>query len=129
MKATTRMIFPSFLLALFAFTGVTEEKNPCLKMHEGTFTYKTGEGKATVVIKGNEHMEYHQNKKYYIKSTIKWVSDCEYETTLLEATLPDFPYKPGESLFVTITKVKGKNFYYACMINGTKYEGVFTKVK
>ena len=129
MKTTIQLIFCLLLLAVYSFTANTEEKNPCMIMHEGKFKYKSGTGTAIVTIKGDEHMEYHNKGKYYIKSKIKWVSDCEYETTLIEATLPDFPFKPGESLFVTLTKVKGKKIYYTSNINGTKFNGMFTKVK
>jgi hypothetical protein len=38
-----------------------------------------------------------EQKKYYIKSKIEWLSDCESTITnfIQESTLPKFPFKDG----------------------------------
>jgi len=49
-----------------------------------------------VNIKGKKHIEYHSNRKYYIKSKLRWVSDCEYNMIIKKVTIPDFPYGKGD---------------------------------
>lgn len=59
---------------------------------------------AYVVIKNNKHIEYLESGKYYIKSDLDWISDCEYNAKMTEITLPDFPFKPGEIMNVKFEK-------------------------
>lgn len=56
------------------------------------------------MIKGKNHIEYHDNGKYIIKSKLDWVSDCEYNMTMTKITIPDFPYAIGEVMNVKVNK-------------------------
>ena len=69
---------------------------PLLK--ETTFTYKYKGDDVLVVFRENEHIEYFNNKRYYIKSTIEWTADNECFMTLQESNLPRFPFKSGVKL-------------------------------
>ena len=124
---TTLLVFSIFLFA--SFTSPQRLGLDCTAFHEGRFTYPSDKGMVKVTINGEKHMEYHQKGKYYIESTIKWVSSCEYTATLIKATLPDFPYNPGSALNVKIEKIEGKKAFYSCAINGDRFTGVLTKVK
>ncbi|MFN6944587.1 MAG: hypothetical protein ACK4ND_06545 [Cytophagaceae bacterium] len=115
-------------LALFSgFTPATEQTKDCSLMHKGIFTYGDEKNPIKVTIKGENHTEYHG--KYRIKSTIKWINECEYEATLVEATIPDFPFKPGEVMNVKITKVEDKDIFYTSVVNGESWSGKFKKIK
>jgi len=92
-----------------AFSNVNTGKGDCTILHEGTFTYGEGKDLVKVVIDGKDHTEYHDNGKYVIKSELVWVNDCEYNMTMTEVTIPNFPYGSGDVMNVKINKVKGIN--------------------
>lgn len=81
------------------------------------------------VIEGNKHTEYLENGKYYIQSSLKWNSDCSYTTVLKKSTLPDFPYKPGDTMTVTFTKSEDGVIYFAAELKGEKMEGRIKKAE
>lgn len=73
-----------------------------------------------VVIKDNKHVEYLENGKYYIKSDLDWINECEYNATMIEITLPNFPYKVGEVMNVKFQKIKNGKVYGIAMVRGQK---------
>ena len=95
-------------IVLFITFGFTNANKGCEIMHQGEFTYGSGNDLVQVEINGEDHIEYHEGKKYYIKSKIKWVNDCEYNMTMTEITIPNFPFKPGDVMNVVIDKIKKK---------------------
>lgn len=105
-----------------------EPSSYCDLLKEGSFTYGPARDSIKVVIKGNKHTETHNNGKYTIESTLEWVNDCEYNTTLLSADLPDFPFKAGAVMNVKVIKVKGREIYYTSTVNGQSWPGKFTKL-
>lgn len=117
------------LLSVTGFSFHPLRDLTCMDFHEGSFTYQSNEGKVAVEIKGNQHTERHHKGKYIIESTIEWVSACEYNTTLIKATLPGFPFKPGTTMNVKIHKIEGKKCQYKCSINGDSFGGEMVKVK
>ena len=96
-------------------------------MREGTFYYGAGNEEVEVLIKGDDHTEYHQGGKYIIKSEMKWLNDCEYNMTMTEITIPKFPYKPGDVMNVKINKVKGNEIFYTATVKTVSWKGKFTK--
>jgi len=80
---------------------------------------------AYVVIKNNHQTEYHENGKYFIKSTIKWFNEREYYMTMTEITLPDFPYSPGEKMKVKFDKIEKDTIYCTTIVRGNIYKGSF----
>jgi hypothetical protein len=101
----------------------------CSVLKNNSFTYKLSKDDVLVEFKENKHVEYHQDKKYYIKSNVEWVSDCEYYLVIQDVTLPDFPFKLGSKLHIVITKVKGRKIYYKSSMGGRTWEGKMTKSK
>ena len=61
---------------------------------------------AYVVIKDKKHIEYLEGGKYFIKSDLDWISECEYNAKMTEITLPDFPFKAGEVMNVKFEKIE-----------------------
>lgn len=113
---------------LFAFSSPLASKKSCSILHSGTFTYKADGDVVKIKVEGENHTEYHQGGKYVIESSLDWVSDCEYNATLKNTTLPNFPFKPGEVMNVKIDKVKGKNIYITAKIRGKSYPNILTKI-
>jgi len=127
MKIITRIFsFLSLVIALAGFQKVSAQQN-CSILHEGKFKYATGKDKVIVEIKGNDQKELHENGKYFIKSKIEWVNDCEYNMTMTEITVPDFPFGPGDVMNVKINKVVGKDIFFTATVKGQSREGKITK--
>jgi len=101
----------------------------CSVLKQGKFRYlDIDDTTACFVIDKEDHTEYHYNGRYYIKSRLKWINDCRYEMTMIRNTIPDFPFKPGDVMTVTINKVEDKIIYYTSEVNGIKWEGRLLKV-
>tara|TARA_R110002049_G_scaffold4842_10_gene34240 strand:- start:3794 stop:4273 length:480 start_codon:yes stop_codon:yes gene_type:complete len=92
-------------------------------LYNQNFTYKYKGEEVLVSFKENEHVEYYSNKEHYIKSTVIWLNKNECLITLTESTLPNFPFKPGNSLKMKITEIKGKYVYYESTLGGRTWEG------
>lgn len=112
----------------FSFTGSDSDKLDCTMLHSGTFTYTDNDSdEVIVVIEGENHTEYHKNRKYVVESKIKWVNDCEYNATLAKATLPDFPFKKGTVMNVKVESIEGNFITYTGTVKGTTYKGTLRK--
>jgi hypothetical protein len=97
-------------------------------MKNGSFKYLDAEDStAYFEIENENHIEYHQGGKYYIKSRLKWITDCQYEMKMLENTIPDFPFKPGEKMIVTIINIEGEIIYYTSEVRNMKWKGRLIK--
>jgi hypothetical protein len=99
----------------------------CGILKDGTFTYRNSKKEVLVIFKDKKHVEYHDNKKYFIKSNIEWVSDCEYYLIIQESSLPNFPFKMGTKLHIVVNKVRGEKVYYTSSLGGRSWEGRLTK--
>lgn len=121
----------SFLLLLFFGMGflMSFSAQDCTTLKNNNFVYKNGGKEILVVFGEDDYVEYHNKKKHYIKSDIEWVSDCEYNLIIKEATLPDFPFKNGTVMNIKIDRVKGKKVYYTATLGGRSWEWKMTKVK
>ena len=114
--------------SVMSFTRFKPQDNDCKIMHKGTFVYGNEKSKVRVEINGKNHIEYHDGGKYIIKSKLDWVSDCEYNMTMSEVTIPNFPYNVGDVMNVKINKVEGNEIFYTSTVHGESWEGKFTKV-
>lgn len=94
---------------------------PVLSNNEYTYTYNNNE--VSVHFKDDEHIEYFDNKKYYIKSKTQWVTSDECYMILQESNLPNFPFKKGTKLYMKILKEKNGKLYYETTIGGKTWSG------
>ena len=117
-------LFTSFM----SLTGFASKGSNCKILHKGTFEYGNDKFKVRVEINGNNHTEYHDGGKYIIRSTIEWISDCEYNMTMTEITIPNFPYKVGDVMNVKVNRVKGKEIFYTSTVQGKSWEAKLTKI-
>ena|SRR5688572_5478815 len=128
MKKISSLLFAFTIFICISFQRPLND-NSCKIMRNGTFVYGNPSSEVKVVIKGDKHIEYHHEGKYIIKSRIKWLNDCEYNMTMTEITIPQFPYTVGDIMNVKITRVEGNNIFYTSTVKGNSWEGQFTKVK
>ncbi len=117
------LIFLSFTM-LMSF-----KKDDCSVLKNNQFTYRNAKKDVFVIFKENKHVEYHNDRKHYIKSDIQWISECEYYLIIKETTLPNFPFKMGTKLHIVISKVRGNKVYYKSSLAGRSWEGRLTKIK
>ena len=114
----------------FVFAQDSTGKESCSILKEGTFKYLDIEDTTAYFdLNKGYHTEYHRDGKYYIKSKIKWINHCQYEMKMISNTIPDFPFKPGSVMIVTINKIDGDIIYYTSEVNGDKWEGRLVKLK
>ncbi|MEE9408629.1 MAG: hypothetical protein V3V28_11215 [Polaribacter sp.] len=107
--------------------NIAEYKDaPIIDNKTFTFNYKGGE--VIVIFNGKKHIEYYNNYKHYIKSSVKWTSRTECIITLQDINLPDFPFKVGTHLKMEITKVRGRNVYYKSTLGGRTWLGKMKEV-
>src|SRR6266498_5097218 len=120
--------FLIFFLFIYGVSSGQTSKSDCSIMKNGTFKYlEAPDPTAYFVITDSSHTEYFADDKYYIKSQMDWITDCKYKLTMLSITLPDFPFKPGDIMIVTINKIKKGIIYYTADVNNQdKWD---TKVK
>jgi hypothetical protein len=84
---------------------------------------------AYVVIKDNKHVEHLQGDKYFIKSDLDWISDCEYNAKMTEITLPNFPFKPGAVMNVKFEKMEDGFVTGTGTVNGSSFPIKFEIIK
>lgn len=125
----TKQSLAVYLTFLFSFIGISVYSQDCKILHRGKFKYGTEKEEVKVEIKGEDHTELHESGKYFIKSKIEWVNDCEYNMTMTEVTIPNFPYTPGDVMNVKINKVTGKEIFYTSTVKGVSWTGKLTKLE
>ncbi|AUC85635.1 hypothetical protein CW731_10200 [Polaribacter sp. ALD11] len=100
----------------------------CSYLKNNSFKYKVGSKDVLIIFGDEEYIEYHENKRYYIKSDIEWLTDCEYNLIIQESTLPSFPFKSGTTMNIKVDRIKGKKVYYTATLGGRSWEWKMTKV-
>ncbi len=100
----------------------SKETSDCKILKKISLKYTSGKDKtAFVIIKNKKHVEYFQNKKYFIKSDLTWLSDCEYNAKITAITLPNFPYKPGDVMNVKFERIDKGVVSGIATIHGTSF--------
>lgn len=84
---------------------------------------------AYLIIKDNKHVEYLEGGKYFIKSDLEWLSDCEYNAKMTEITLPNFPFKTGEIMNVKFKKTENGFIYGTAVIRDSNFPIKFEIMK
>ncbi|MCL9804426.1 hypothetical protein NAT51_02760 [Flavobacterium amniphilum] len=82
-----------------------------------------------VIINNNKHTEYLEDGKYYIKSDVTWINDCEYTATMTELNIPNFYFQPGDVLNVKFDKIENGLVYGISTIKGKKYNLLFKLIE
>lgn len=68
----------------------------CQSMASGKFKEVNTSSKEYVLeISGNIITEYVQNRKYYVRSKLRFTNSCSYTATITEVTIPNYNLKPG----------------------------------
>ena len=97
-------------------------------LEKTTYTYKYKGENVEVIFSRNEHIEFFNNKKYFIKSKLNWTANDECYMTLIESNLPRFPFKKGIKLHMKIKKIKKGYIYYQSTLGGRSWTGKMKKL-
>ena len=127
-----KKIFSIGLLLIFVnvVKAQSAKKDSCSILKNGTFKYLDVEDTtAYFVISPGSHVEYLRKGAYTIESKVTWLSACSYKMLMLSNTLPDFPFKPGQTMTVNIDKIEDGIIYYTSKVQGQQWRGRLVKVK
>lgn len=100
---------------------------PLIKNTKYTYKYKGGD--VLVVFEGNEHYEFYNEKKHFIKSDLVWTSKKECFMTIKDYNLPNFPFKVGTKMRMKITKKKEGYVYYTTTLGGRTWKGKMKEIQ
>lgn len=84
---------------------------------------------AYVVIQDKKHVEYLEAGKYFIKSDLDWISECEYNAKMTEITLPNFPFKSGEVMNVKFEKIENGFVFGTASVRQNSFPVKFEIIK
>lgn len=111
---------------MYAMSNNIVIKNAILE--DGKYTYKFKKREILVEIKNGFYYEYHP-KKEFIKAKIDWVTEYQYNLTIVDLEIRGAPFKVGSKLTATITQIKGNQYFYKSTFNNKTGNGSFKKVK
>ncbi len=123
----------SFLVLFLTVTALNAQSNQeidCKILKDIKLKYVDNPDKtAYIVIKDKKHIEHLENEKYYIKSDLDWVSDCEYNAKMTDITLPNFPFKAGEVMNVKFEKIENGFIFGTASVRGNSFPVKFEIIK
>lgn len=113
----------------------TEQKKPdnppkCTNIKEGKFV-RPNYPKAIwyMTIKDNVQIEYFNNGKDFIKSTLVFVDDCNYKAIVMEKSDKNDPAQVGDVFNNKIVATQDNLLKVNTKIEGTSFDVVYVKVK
>ena len=105
-------------------TIIKQQIIPVLK---GKYKYCTTSCDVIVEFKGNTYTEYYPDDEYII-SSIKWISNKEYQLTIIKNEKKGLPLKIGTKMKTKIVKSKKGVYHYESEMKGLNWSGTFTKI-
>ena len=126
-----------YLLVLFTSFGYSQKNlflkpdavPDCNSMRSGTFVNSQySEQEYHMVVKDGIQIEYIENGQY-IKSKMEFLSECEYKSTIIEVTIPDYFAKPGDSLTTRILETQSNYIKIKSVMFGKEYDFIYKKIK
>lgn len=103
----------SFLVLTFIIFSCNSEPKDCSSFKTGTFKYTAPEFQNITVIR-NDSMQIETDSKLDLKfvSSVKWLSNCRYSVTLLEANRKHYDSIIGNTLNIDIISTTDKSYEY-----------------
>ena len=121
----------TLVISLVSITAIAQTPPPaCAAMKQGGW-FKMGDISDTsnfIVISSSSQTEYYNYKKYWIRSSIRWTSECEYELTVLSINYPGLLCKRGDKMTVKVLNMDAGTITYEAMIDGKKQRGRYLKM-
>jgi len=127
-------LFTLLLFGLFLSTTISMAQNnqnfDCKILKDIKLKYANNKDKtAYIIIKDSKHVEHLEGDKYFIKSDLEWINDCEYNAKMTEITLTNFPFKAGEVMNVKFEKIKDDIVYGTATVRNQTFPVKFIIIK
>ncbi|KUJ61905.1 hypothetical protein AR687_10105 [Flavobacteriaceae bacterium CRH] len=130
MKLSQSIYFLAFFLITITSIAQNTQNFDCKILKGIKLKYVDNEDKtAYFIIKDKKHVEYLENGKYFIKSDLEWINDCEYNAKMTEITLPNFPFKVGEILNVKFDKIENQFIFGTATVRKNSFPIKFEIIK
>lgn len=111
-------------------SGKPDQPAKCKEIREGKFLRPNyPEGIWYMTVKDNIQMEYTNNGKDYIKSSLVFVDDCNYKAIVLEKTGGDKRINPGDVFNNQIVETQDNMIKVHSKVENGKFEIIYIKVK
>ncbi|CAH0336033.1 hypothetical protein FVB9288_01705 [Flavobacterium sp. CECT 9288] len=80
-----------------------------------------------MIVKDGIQTEYVENGQY-VKSKMEFLNDCEYKTTIIEVTIPNYFAKAGDFLTTKIIQTQCEYIKIKSIMFDKEYEFVYVKM-
>jgi len=98
-------------------------------VNDGNYTYMYEGNEVEVIYEGDQHYEFYNDKRHFIKSKLFWVAKDIVYVTIENFTVPNFPFKIGTTTKIEITKKEKEFVYYKSTLGGRTWMGKMKKIR
>lgn len=117
-------------IGLMGFDDKPAETSPCSILKSGWFKMPdAADTTSYVVITTSTQTEYYNYKRYWVRSSIQWISDCECELTVLTVNYPGLICKRGDKMSVRVLNTEGNIVNFEVLMDGRKERGRYLKME
>jgi hypothetical protein len=104
--------------------------SPCAVLKSGSFKIlDQPDTTSFVVITTSSQTEYYNYKRYWVRSSIKWISECECELTVLSVNYPGLICRRGDKMSIRVLNTEGNVVNYEALIDGRRERGRYQKME
>jgi len=122
------LLFSSFLSAQEHIFLEPDKVTNCGILKNGKFASINYSPKEYyMIVKDGIQTEYIENGQY-VKSKMEFLNECEYKTTILEVTIPNYFAKVGDSLTTKILQTECEYIKIKSTMFDKDYEFVYVKM-
>ncbi|KFF16056.1 hypothetical protein [Flavobacterium hydatis] len=122
------LLFSNVLIAQENIFLDPDKEPNCEELKNGKFASISYSPKEYyMIVKDGIQTEYLENGQY-VKSKMEFLNDCEYKTTILEVTIPNYYAKVGDFLTTKILQTQCEYIKVRSTMLGKDYEFVFVKM-
>jgi hypothetical protein len=132
MRQNTILIILGALICLttMSFDSKQEQDKPCSVLKSGWFKMPdAADTTSYVVITSSTQTEYYNFKRYWIRSSVKWISDCECELTVLAVNYPGLLCKRGDKMSLRVLNTEGNIVNFEVLMDGERERGRYLKME
>ena len=112
-----------------------DTRTNCDIIKTGKFINKVSNESSTpgyyIVFEDGYATEFIDDGKFYLKSKIDFISDCEYKSTVVEVTIPNYNLKPGTVIHTEVieTIIADNLIKIRSTLEGNSYFFVLQKIE
>jgi hypothetical protein len=113
----------------FVMSSYEDAQNPCALMKAGRFKIlDNADSTAYVVMSPTSQTEFYNNSRNWIRSSVKWTSDCVCELTVVGFRYPEAELKNGDKINMKVVAVDSNIISFEAEMNGEYQRGRYLKM-